>query len=73
MQRMQHEPEPAMPHTRTTLAAWECSECRCGRVGYIDPYDFKPRRCMNVPRSGIHGHGRICGGAMIEVHREDAR
>jgi hypothetical protein len=64
---------PMMPNTRTTLAAWECSECKSRMSGYIDPHDFKPRRCRGVPQSGIHGAGRVCGGAMIQIYREEGR
>lgn len=71
-QREQEVQAPAF-NTRTTLAAWRCMECNVAAAGYIEPTDFKPRRCQGVPKSKLHAFGRICGGAMIEIHRSDAR
>lgn len=66
--------EQTMP-PRTTLARWKCPECGTTQAGFIYPDDHRTRRCQGIPRdrrTDTNARGqRICGAAMVEIHRED--
>jgi hypothetical protein len=62
--------QSAAPHGPEIYARWQCEECGSIRGGFISPYDFKPRRCFGIPKNNRTDGGRICGGRMVEIHRD---
>jgi hypothetical protein len=60
---------PAPAPERNVYAGWKCPDCGSTRAGYISPTDFKPRRCLGIPKSQRTDGGRICGALMVEVYR----
>ena len=69
------ESEAAADSKRTVLARWRCPECAVTCAGYIDPFDYVPRRCRGVPASGKTGFTHfgvpICGAVMVQTERID--
>lgn len=60
-------------NSRTTYARWQCPD-HPGIVvgGFVDQYDFKPRRCPKAMRDPNHPDGPvICGAKMNEIFREN--
>jgi predicted RNA-binding Zn-ribbon protein involved in translation (DUF1610 family) len=58
---------------RTVLARWRCPDCGVSAAGYIEPFDYAPRRCRGVPASGKTGSSHfgvpICGAVMVQMAR----
>jgi hypothetical protein len=54
----------------TDLVGWRCTICKVTRCGLISPEDHDPRYCQGIPKRPGYKPGEICGGNLIEVHRE---
>ena len=73
MEDEQKQAEHAASARRTVLVRWRCPECRVSCAGYVEPTDYRPRRCQGIPESGNTGvtsQGKpICGAQLREEYR----
>lgn len=62
-----------LSNAKTTYARWRCPDHPAVIVGdYIEPSDYRARRCPKALDGHRNGDGAvICGAAMVQFFRED--